>query len=63
MLLCRTYGTMPPGHSLDFMRKALENSPLAASDSKGGRRISFSSIATFSADGSDEKDSHNRSST
>ena len=58
---CRTYGTTPPGHSLLFMRRTLENSPLAASDSKGEKRISFSTMATSSADGSDEQDLHNKS--
>ena len=61
MLACRTYGTTPPGHSLVVMRRALENSPLAASDSKGGRRISFSKMATSSADESEERDSQNKS--
>lgn len=55
MLSSKTYGTTPPGHSLLLKRKALENSPLTAPVSKGGRRISFSIMATSSACGSDEK--------
>lgn len=56
MLSANTYGTTPAGQSKNFRRMALENSLLDASDSDGGIRISFSIMATCSADGSMQED-------